>query len=637
MSEVTGNRLSGNSTGSRQDSSDIFESREPKPGFKVEGLWNENDEPKIFRLVEWISDGLSVNSSSFLYTTHVDGAPSEAESLGALHREAQSSISTASDATFNLAGTWIQQCKLDHRVCNELWHLPCSHPTRLLDLQNVHAIDRLGHVQLRLIQAILSEENTPSITYVTLSHRWGMSPTLRLLQGPGPQRTVEVLETGFALEKLPLTFQDAVIITKRLGFRYLWIDSLCIIQDSALDWKFESSIMGDIYRGSVCTIAALAATDSHGGCFMNRNPLMFAPCLARPTLKVTTRRSRDAFKLSGEILNRGWVVQERVLAPRTLFYGKFGIAWECKELQSTADGPDSFGGNPKLDFSRLTRPCECEHDISNPSDSTITFHKAWSELVRTYSSTELTKREDKFVAFQGIIHQVSVSRNLSPVAGMWKEILPAELLWCTHTPASYRVDSSIAPSWSWASVESPVTNHYVKLVTPLDTYPCTVEWKTRVLDIHLESKSHGEIIGTLTVCGPLRRFHTLDEQAKGGLLHQEKEWAWIQNADPAYVMSDWGFHGGKITRSQVFPDVFMAPLTGPLHVVWLARGIGSEIRYTDNNEVEPRMADVGLVLDPVQGHEDIFRRRGYFEQRFYGDAWSYLFAKDQDLKYTPSR
>lgn len=84
--------------------------------------------------------------------------------------------------------------------------------------------------------------------------------------------------TSILLDDLPLTYRHVVFIAARLGYRYLWIDSLCVIQDSESDWERESSLMGDIYRGNVCIIAAFSAKDSHGGCFVNRNPLSYMPC-----------------------------------------------------------------------------------------------------------------------------------------------------------------------------------------------------------------------------------------------------------------------------------------------------------------------------------------------------------------------
>src|SRR5271163_3240815 len=83
---------------------------------------------------------------------------------------------------------------------------------------------------------------------------------------------------GIPFEKMPRTIQDAVSITRMIGVRYLWVDSLCILQDSNDDWEHESSTMANVYRNSVVTIAANSASDANGSCFLNRNKLANLPC-----------------------------------------------------------------------------------------------------------------------------------------------------------------------------------------------------------------------------------------------------------------------------------------------------------------------------------------------------------------------
>jgi Heterokaryon incompatibility protein (HET) len=90
--------------------------------------------------------------------------------------------------------------------------------------------------------------------YVALSHCWG---------GNMPLKTTHGCLNAY-MEKLPVSlqpqnFQDAMKITMELGVRYLWIDSLCIIQDSLQDWKHECTVMGDVYANASITISAAAA------------------------------------------------------------------------------------------------------------------------------------------------------------------------------------------------------------------------------------------------------------------------------------------------------------------------------------------------------------------------------------------
>lgn len=113
----------------------------------------------------------------------------------------------------------------------------------------------------------LVENLSVSGQYMTLSYCWGSSRPLTTTRGTLQQR-----KTKIALEDLPKTFRDAVHITRRLGIPYLWIDSLCIIQDELQDWEVESSKMAGIYSGSYLNLAAMSSVDSRGGCVPEREP-----------------------------------------------------------------------------------------------------------------------------------------------------------------------------------------------------------------------------------------------------------------------------------------------------------------------------------------------------------------------------
>ncbi len=107
-------------------------------------------------------------------------------------------------------------------------------------------------------------------TYMTLSHCWGTVKLLTLTS-----ETVETLSSGFLFSLLPPTFQDAVDVVLKLGISFLWIDSLCIFQDSLQDWQREAPLMCDVYRGSTCNIGASASTSSLEGLFRARDPVSF--------------------------------------------------------------------------------------------------------------------------------------------------------------------------------------------------------------------------------------------------------------------------------------------------------------------------------------------------------------------------
>jgi hypothetical protein len=135
---------------------------------------------------------------------------------------------------------------------------------------------------------------------VALSHCWGGPefPIPCTLEASSKIHT----KVGLRYAELPKTFRDAIDVTRAMGYEYLWIDSLCIIQDSADDWKKEARRMAIIYDNAVFTIAAMDAENSSHGLF------------AADVGSVNTLETR------------AWVCQERMLAPRTLMFTKNSVA-----------------------------------------------------------------------------------------------------------------------------------------------------------------------------------------------------------------------------------------------------------------------------------------------------------------------
>jgi hypothetical protein len=161
-----------------------------------------------------------------------------------------------------------------------------------------------------------------------LSHCWGTTPIFRLLTG-----NIETLQKSLPVEHLPQTFQDAILLTRRLGIEYIWIDSLCIIQDSITDWAKESVTMGDVYKHAYCNIAATGFPDGQKGLYVKRDPQLLQ--LLEFRIPSGPRKNRDIPSGSyycidsvweNEVIDaplnkRAWVFQERYLSPRILHFG----------------------------------------------------------------------------------------------------------------------------------------------------------------------------------------------------------------------------------------------------------------------------------------------------------------------------
>jgi hypothetical protein len=174
---------------------------------------------------------------------------------------------------------------------------------------------------------------------VALSHCWGSHKPFTLLQS-----NLSSLMNDIPVANLARSFLDAAIVTLKMGCSYLWIDSLCIIQDNNEDWCHEASIMGRIYRHYVFSIAALSGHCSEAGCFHERNSLCRHGCwlqelthyVDHPALGYFQRRDSGFYKEHlakkhsiAPLMQRAWVVQELALAPRTLYYGQTMVSWKC--------------------------------------------------------------------------------------------------------------------------------------------------------------------------------------------------------------------------------------------------------------------------------------------------------------------
>lgn len=157
------------------------------------------------------------------------------------------------DSCMDAIQLWVRECTDSHDRCKS--HSPKALPARLLDVM-------AGVDLIKLVDIATQEPRS----YTTLSHCWG-NPKDPLTTTKATRRR---RLNGILLEELPQTFLDAVLITRKLGVQYLWIDALCIVQDETLDWEAQSAKMADIYSGSYLTISALHSPNSRSGCFSPR-------------------------------------------------------------------------------------------------------------------------------------------------------------------------------------------------------------------------------------------------------------------------------------------------------------------------------------------------------------------------------
>ncbi|KAF5710986.1 hypothetical protein FGLOB1_5210 [Fusarium globosum] len=378
------------------------------------------------------------------------------------------------DCTSNLINIpqiqdWIGNCRQLHTAC-------CSslsvdwYPTRLLDLAGDE--DR--------INVVLTQEERPTGPYMTLSHRWSDYKYEKLTS-----QSLSRFRPSIDTSCLPRVFQQAIEVTRSLQIRYLWIDSLCIMQDIACgDWEAEALKMGDVYANSFLNLSASYTAGE------DENPSIFSPeswnhVLPSELVLKNDKELRSNLFIDGDLWNdevgesplmeRGWVFQERFLAPRVLHFGMRQLAWECNgggALQMFPTGlPPRFEDNYKKDVCwPIMRPMN--------TLSSEEFCSRWHDIVTAYSACHLTFNTDKLIAFAGIAKIIQSSGSDEYIAGTWKSTIIADLAWWVYK-ANGRLPSGHqaahrAPSWSWLSSDRQICFHPYPSAHHKQEYFCRV-------------------------------------------------------------------------------------------------------------------------------------------------------------------
>ena len=370
---------------------------------------------------------------------------------------------------------WLEDCEKNHSYCkmnSNIRSRSQARPTRLIDLQDLRNV-----VPQPKIYLIMSAGHGGVDKYVTLSHHWG-GPKYTLNRGNEGAMT-----QGIALELLPKTFGDAMTIASDLGYRYIWIDSLCIIQDSDEDWNQESRTMSVVYGNADLNLAAMGES-SATGCFRKRKyPLGRLPCKISNTGNsaiYAQMSKKDILRYSSDwersvLFSRAWVFQERMLSRRNIFLGGPELSWDCCTTQLSETYPKGMNYSQ---FSQLPlkvamhATLETILDTANvsPDGAKTVFSELWFKIVQDYSATDLSEEEDRPVALQGLVSTIQsrIGYEWTYVAGMWKEFLPFHLLWSTPYWATHnrqwlttRPKRLRQPSWSWWSLKHPTGVDYI--------------------------------------------------------------------------------------------------------------------------------------------------------------------------------
>ncbi|OWY55930.1 HET-like protein [Alternaria alternata] len=315
--------------------------------------------------------------------------------------------------------------------------------------------------------------------YATLSHCWGRDPFFMLTN-----QTKNRLTSGILTSILSQTFQDAIAVAKSLEIQYIWIDSLCIIQDSKQDWEEQAPLMDEVYSRALLCIAATASAKSSSGCFRTRE------ASSRVTCEVKTSwddRPNGVYQIYNErvwpntfedqpLISRAWVVQELLLPPRILYFNSNQIFWQCYDKHACEELPTHINvewmvWQQENDFKFSTydhHHRSLTGDRASPIIRKNEFMHNWHIILMRYTKCRLTFLKDKLVAISGIAKLFREPLSDTYCAGLWIRRMPTELLWTRGIwdlpkPAlpKAKLDSYQAPSWSWASMDGPVTPDYL--------------------------------------------------------------------------------------------------------------------------------------------------------------------------------
>ncbi|KAI1778787.1 HET-domain-containing protein [Hypoxylon cercidicola] len=470
---------------------------------------------------------------------------------------------SGSEECLRLAARLLRRCINEHKSCSSQYPVSSELPTRVIDTH--------GETP-RLVDG-----NGGHGTFAALSYCWGGDTDFTLTRA-----TEQLFRKGRPLDQFPATLRDAINITKALGIRYIWIDALCIIQDSKQDWEQESSRMREVYTGAAVTIAAACSQKTSEGIFRERPATTHPTCWldwrdgTEPTPKVFLRHGFELWdeRMRQSVLNtRGWVLQETLLAPRTLWFGHQQLCFECPkgsvdEAGRTIRIVDQYRSKefiqelrerplpswkkrllpllhglrlplaivvPWLSLSNIIHaknlftirhraivwvPFTLQGCFKPPANSLGLSHfNLWLRIIENYSSRELTKPADALPALSGLAREFHRATGDTYVAGLWKMDIVQGLSWSRSPlrrklPNGYVQEEPTLPETYLAPSWSWASILGRTVICTADTQFDSVKRFAEVIDISIELATHdpfGAVQGgSITLRAPFLKLDTQD-------------------------------------------------------------------------------------------------------------------------------
>ncbi|KAI1076426.1 HET-domain-containing protein [Whalleya microplaca] len=367
----------------------------------------------------------------------------------------------------------LKQCQSKHEECGP--RDPQQMPTRVIDVGASSPEPESSPSTVRLLHT-----RGLRAPYLALSYCWGRGVRHATELNDGNHAA---LLQGIDEAALTRTHRETIFLARSLGIRYVWIDSLCIVQGNLADWEFESRRMAQVYRNAALTVIAGRSADSREGFLANGLVQEALPC-ALPFGGKGKGMGGDVGDVfvclprslkPGPVDSRGWCYQEKLLSSRTLLYGSEQICFSCARSTCWEDGTvtahDSYQLRERL-FQSPPAP-DAGVDLAKREQLRIQMLQLWyRDIFWNYTSRLLTNPHDVFAAISSVAQLAKNTIGSRYLAGLWEGDIIRGLLWYTQysistvglagaRPMRPAIDDKQvvrAPSWSWASVAGKV--HY---------------------------------------------------------------------------------------------------------------------------------------------------------------------------------
>ncbi|RSL91599.1 hypothetical protein CEP51_000221 [Fusarium floridanum] len=354
-------------------------------------------------------------------------------------------ISSDRQALAAQAKEWIDNCERNHPDCRRT---QTSLPKRVV---RIVPGPEPGACSVRLYEPDPDTQGE----YACLSHCWGKHQIITTTRSNFSQHQDEI-----QWNDLSTTFQDAIEFCLRLGLEFIWIDSLCIVQDDAEDWEQEAVKMATYYTTAYVTLAATAAPDGTVGLFPEPHaedqPLELKGTnergeryhlVSRTSINHVFEEEQDAFT-EFPLMTRGWVYQEHILSRRFLHFGRRELMWECHSATHCQCGV--IPKQPRSDYTtnQVLSVAKTGLDVTDKKSR----RRIWYDNVEAIMNLNFTYVKDRLPATAGVATRLAKGTTGRYLAGLWEDCLVADLCWSILENGERPNELHGIPSWSWGSV-----------------------------------------------------------------------------------------------------------------------------------------------------------------------------------------